>query len=144
VISRRAFVKQSAATVTGLFLAWGVARPRKVLAETLNVGVPAKVVNLTYDPEAGEITSCIELPVGLYKASQLGQAGFAVRLEVNYTSGGNPVNVSSTTALSDLSKVEIDKGTVEVEGCIEAPFPPDDINAMKGEAIIFIPVEVGE
>ena len=67
-----------------------------------------------------------------------------MRLEVNYTSGGNPVNVSSTTALSDLSKVEIDKGTVEIEGCVEAPFPPDDINAMKGEAIIFIPVEVGE
>jgi hypothetical protein len=83
----------------------------------------------------GEIAGCIELPVGLYQASQLGQAGFGVRLEVSYTSGGVPFGNASTTALSELSKVEINQGTVEVMGCVEGP-PPDDLAAVQAEAII--------
>jgi len=102
------------------------------------IGAPATVVEISYDETAGEIEGCVELPVGFYKASQKGTAGFGVKVDFSYTSDGNPVNVTATTLLSELSKVTIDKGTVEIAGCVEAPLP-DDLAAVKAEAIIFKP-----
>jgi hypothetical protein len=138
MVSRREFLKMTVAAGAGLVVAPTLA-PRLALAQDgleQYIGAPATVTDLTYDPEAAEVVGCIELTVGLYKASQMGQAGFGVVLEVSYTSGGNPVTVSSTTALSTLSKVEIEQGRVELEGCTEAPLPPDDLTALKGEAYI--------
>ena len=72
-------------------------------------------------------------------AAQLGQAGFGLQLTVSYLSGGSPYTNTSTTALSGLSKVETDRGTVEVAGCIQGP-PPDDLGSVAAEAIVVIAV----
>ena len=97
------------------------------------IGAPATVVDISYDEQMGEIIICIELPVGFYKAGQMGQAGFGVQVEFSYPEGPKPWY--ATAALSELSKVEIDKDTVEIPLCTEAP-PPDDLAAVKAEAII--------
>ena len=138
MITRRDFLKLSLAGGAGLVLSQGLGGPRSALAQDdldQYIGAPATVVAFSYDPLSQAIAGCTELPVGLYKASQLGQAGFGVRVEFSYTSAGQPVNVTATTALAELSKVTIDQGTVEVAICTEAP-PPDDLAAVKAEAII--------
>ena len=134
MVSRREFLRMTVAAGAGLV----VSAPRLALAQDgldKYIGAPAKVGEISYDEQAGAIAGCTLIPVGLYQASQKGKAGFGVKVDFSYTSAGNPVKVTATTALSELSKVEIDKGTVEVPGCILAP-PPDDINTVKAEAFI--------
>ncbi|UCG22975.1 MAG: twin-arginine translocation signal domain-containing protein, partial [Chloroflexota bacterium] len=97
MISRRAFLKQTAAAGAALALGSGLGPAARLLATVQAeddlghfVGAPAVVTHLAYDPDAGALGLCTELPLGPLKAAQLGQAGFGLQLTVSYLSGGSP------------------------------------------------------